>query len=293
MGKVIEDYVVAGDCAFFRVEGEITFAELKPLINRSIALTRDKGLSKLLVNTTRLTGFPFPNEAERYFMIREWAATSLGAVRVAFVAPPEMVDPRRFGITVAQNAGFDINVFTAEPAAVAWLERKTEEQRPALDSSHPIHLVAAHEAKYLPAIRALFSEYVDSLNIDLCFQNIDQELAELPGKYAPPSGRLWLALENEEAAGCVALRKLEDGVCEMKRLYVRPVFRRRGLGQALALASITAAREIGYEVMRLDTLDTLHPALALYESLGFQRIAPYYDNPHPGVVFMELRLAKR
>jgi ribosomal protein S18 acetylase RimI-like enzyme len=292
MGKVIEDYVVAGDCVFVRPVGVTTLPELAQMVHRCIVFTRDKGLSKLLINTTRLTGFPFPNEADRYFMIRDWAATSQGAVRLAFVAPPEMVDPRKFGVTVAQNAGFDLNVFTAEPAAIAWLERKAEE-RLASDSSHPIHLVAAHEAKYLPAIRSLFSEYVDSLNIDLCFQNFDQELAELPGRYAPPEGRLWLALENEEPAGCVALRKIADGICEMKRLYVRPVFRRRGLGQALALASITAAREIGYEAMRLDTLDTLLPALALYESLGFQRTAPYYDNPSPGVVFMELKLAKR
>ena len=153
-----------------------------------------------------------------------------------------------------------------------------------------MQIIAAHSAGFLPAVRELFTEYANSIEIDLCFQSFDRELAELPGKYAPPGGRLFLAMENESAAGCVALRKIEDGVCELKRLYVRPAFRGSGLGRKLSETVISAAREIGYRRMRLDTLSSMTPAIALYASLGFQRIAPYYDNPSGCAVFMELKL---
>jgi ribosomal protein S18 acetylase RimI-like enzyme len=153
-----------------------------------------------------------------------------------------------------------------------------------------MNLIAAHQAEYLPLVRELFTEYARAIEIDLCFQSFDRELAELPGKYAPPDGRLFLALENESAAGCVALRKLDVGICEMKRLYVRPAFRGCGLGRRLANETIFAAREIGYDRMRLDTLATMTAAIALYESFGFQRIPAYYDNPSGLVVFMELKL---
>ena len=124
----------------------------------------------------------------------------------------------------------------------------------------------------------------------MCFQSFDRELAELPGKYAPPEGRLSLAIENEQPAGCIALREIGDGVCELKRLYVRPAFRRRGLGRKLSEIVIHAAREIGYKRMRLDTLSSMMEAIALYESLGFQRIPAYYDNPSGCAIFMELKL---
>ena len=129
------------------------------------------------------------------------------------------------------------------------------------------------------------------LGIDLCFQNFDKELAELPGEYVPPTGRLFLAIEEDNAAGCVALRKIGDGICEMKRLYVRPEFRGTGLGRTLTETIIQAAREIGYGRMRLDTLPgKMDRAIAMYRSLGFKDIEPYYDNPVEGAAFMELEL---
>lgn len=153
-----------------------------------------------------------------------------------------------------------------------------------------MQLVAGHTPDQLPVVRELFVEYANSLGVDFCFQEFDQELAGLPGKYAPPSGRLFLAMDGQRVAGCVALRELETGICEMKRLYLRPQFRGQGAGRQLAKATVDAARETGYQRMRLDTLASLKPALALYESLGFQRIAPYYQNPIANVVFLELPL---
>ena len=153
-----------------------------------------------------------------------------------------------------------------------------------------MQILAAHASNHLAVVRELFTEYANSIEIDLCFQSFDRELAELPGQYAPPEGRLLLAMENERAAGCVALRKIGNAICEMKRLYVRPAFRRNRIGRALADAVIAAAREVGYERMRLDTLSSMTEAIALYDSLGFARIAPYYDNPSGCAVFMELKL---
>lgn len=153
-----------------------------------------------------------------------------------------------------------------------------------------MHIADAQSPDDLPLVRTLFQEYAAGVGIDLCFQNFEQELAELPGRYAPPRGRLLLAWEGNEVVGCVALRDLDGGVCEMKRLYVRPAFRSHGTGRALADAIIHAGWRIGYERMRLDTLDTMKLAIALYESLGFQRIAPYCDNPSPAACFFELKL---
>lgn len=139
--------------------------------------------------------------------------------------------------------------------------------------------------------RLLFEEYAAWLGFSLCFQNFDKELAKLPGAYAPPDGRLLLASENDQVAGCVALRKIGDGTGEMKRLYVRPEFRGHGLGRALTETIIEAARELGYQRLRLDTLPgRMDQAIAMYRSLGFKDIERYYNNPYDAAAFMELTL---
>jgi len=149
------------------------------------------------------------------------------------------------------------------------------------------------EATALPDIeraRSLFREYETSLGVDLCFQGFEQELAGLPGAYAPPSGRLLLAVDDGRPAGCIALRPLGADGCEMKRLYVRPEFRGRRVGRLLAERLLAEARAIGYARLRLDTLPSMKEAIPLYRSLGFAEIAPYYANPVPGALFMELAL---
>ena len=156
-----------------------------------------------------------------------------------------------------------------------------------------LQIIPVESREHLDAIRQLFTEYAQSLDIDLCFQGFTQELAELPGRYAAPEGRLLLMLDGAMIAGCVGLRKINDDTCEMKRLYLRPAFRRKGAGRLLATAIIDAAREIGYQRMRLDTLSSMHEAIALYRSLGFRQIESYYDNPSAGTIFMELDLASR
>jgi len=142
----------------------------------------------------------------------------------------------------------------------------------------------------IEAVRSLFREYEDYLDVDLCFQNFEEELAGLPGKYAPPDGLLLLAWEGSEAAGCGALRKLGEDTCEMKRLYVKPQFRGQGLGIALAKRLIDGAADLGYATMLLDTLDKLTEAMKIYESLGFVRTGPYYQNPLAGAVYWKLIL---
>ncbi|MGD9098741.1 MAG: GNAT family N-acetyltransferase [Desulfobacterales bacterium] len=139
-------------------------------------------------------------------------------------------------------------------------------------------------------VRRLFRAYESALGVDLTFQGFDQELASLPGKYAPPTGDLLVGRVQGRILGCVAVRRLEGDICEMKRLYVRPEGRGAGLGRRLAQRIIVAARSLGYASMRLDTLDRLTGAMRLYESLGFRRIDPYYGNPLPGVVYWELDL---
>lgn len=140
-------------------------------------------------------------------------------------------------------------------------------------------------------VRELFLEYEQSLGVKLCFQNFEQELAGLPGHYAPPDGRLLLAEYEGKLAGCVALRKWEAGICEMKRLYLRPSFRGKGLGRTIAEKIIAEARNIGYQCMRLDTIEPImKDAVEMYRKLGFREIAPYRSNPIAGAMYMELQL---
>jgi GNAT superfamily N-acetyltransferase len=152
-------------------------------------------------------------------------------------------------------------------------------------------LVEAYAPEDIGRVRRLFRAYADWLEVDLCFQDFERELADLPGCYAPPAGRLLIARVGGDVVGCVGLRPLEPGVCEMKRLWVEPGFAGRGIGRALAERIVAAARQIGYRRMRLDTIPARMPAAQhLYASLGFREIPPYYDNPLPGVVMLELEL---
>ena len=154
-----------------------------------------------------------------------------------------------------------------------------------------IDIFQAESPADIAIVRDLFLEYAASLGFSLCFQSFDEELASLPGKYAPPKGRLLLARNDGQAVGCVALRPLEETICEMKRLYVRPVFRGHGLGRTFAERILADARAIGYERVRLDTVEPIMgAAVALYRTLGFHEIAPYGAHPVPGTLFMELQL---
>lgn len=155
-------------------------------------------------------------------------------------------------------------------------------------------IVSAEERTQTDQVRLLLREYGASLGFHLCFETFERELANLPGDYKPPEGRLLLALSDAKPAGCVALRRLEERICEMKRLYVRPEFRGRGLGRDLVRALVKEACQSPYEKMRLDTIVASMPeAVGLYRSLGFQDIAPYQDKPIPGAIHLELDLRLR
>ena len=170
---------------------------------------------------------------------------------------------------------------------------QTEQKQNSSVSALVKHLTFAQADSPAQVARAreLFIEYAQSLGFSLCFQNFDKELAGLPGDYAPPEGRLILAEYQGRAAGCVALHKLGSGVCEMKRLYLRPEFRGKGLGRALAERIIVEARQIGYQRMRLDTVEpVMKDAVAVYRKLGFKEIAPYCANPVAGAMYLELEL---
>jgi ribosomal protein S18 acetylase RimI-like enzyme len=153
-------------------------------------------------------------------------------------------------------------------------------------------IVLATNPDQIRQVRHLFEEYVASLTFHECFQSFQQELDGLPGSYAPPDGGLWLAITDRgEAAGCVALRRLEPDIGEMKRLYVRPKYRGRGLGKRLAQKVLEEAGSIGYQYIRLNTMPEMTAAIRLYESLGFTRIAPYGPNPVEGAIHMEINVS--
>ena len=150
---------------------------------------------------------------------------------------------------------------------------------------------AAETPTDIAAAKALFREYAESMDFDLCFQDFEGEMAAFPGGYAGPSGTLLLAKLDDAPVGAVGLRDLGSGVCEMKRLYLRPAARGTGLGRALTQAIIAEGRRLGYRAMRLDTIAKHHDmAIALYRDLGFREIPPYCMNPIPGALYMELCL---
>jgi ribosomal protein S18 acetylase RimI-like enzyme len=163
-----------------------------------------------------------------------------------------------------------------------------------MDEGPAIDIVAVHTAAQLQATRELMREYAGTLNVDLCFQNFDAELAALPGDYAPPAGALLLALVDGAPAGCVAMRPLPESdhvnACEMKRLYVRQAFRKFGLGRRLAQELMDLATQAGHSCMLLDTLDDMEAARGLYEALGFYEIPPYYFNPIAGAHYLKVDL---
>jgi putative acetyltransferase len=153
-----------------------------------------------------------------------------------------------------------------------------------------IRILHAVSQEQIGITRELFIEYAQSLNVSLCFENLDKEVNELPGAYAPPYGSLLLAADGKRIAGCAALKKVDNRICEMKRLYVRPEFRGKGVGKKLAVSIGKEARKIGYERMRLDTLPSMKEAIALYRSLGFEEIPAYRDLAVPGALFMQVTL---
>ena len=157
-----------------------------------------------------------------------------------------------------------------------------------------IALVTPSTPEDIAAVRQIFTEYAQSLNVDLCFQDFEAELELLPGEYAAPRGALLLAMVDQQVAGCCALRPLDSAddpnASEMKRLYVRPAYRRLGLGRQLAEAILDAARQGDYSCVLLDTLDEMETARALYEDLGFEEIPPYYHNPLPGAHYLKVML---
>ena len=159
-----------------------------------------------------------------------------------------------------------------------------------MDAAVRVVAITKTDDALVDAARALFFEYADSLGLDLAFQNFDDEMARFPSGYLSPDGALCVAQCGDSAIGCVAVRRLERGLCEMKRLYVRPEARGGGVGRRLAEAAIEAARRLKYSHMRLDTLPTMGAARELYAVLGFREIAPYYHNPIEGTRYMQLDL---
>ena len=154
-----------------------------------------------------------------------------------------------------------------------------------------ISIAHIHSESDIGHVHSLFQEYEIYLGIDLCFQNFEEELKNLPGNYAPPQGCLIIAKHGDDIAGCVTLRKTDEDICEMKRLSVRPQYHSLGIGRTLTEAIIAEVRKIGYKIMRLDTIPSMRRARALYTSLGFKEIAPYYQSPIPGTTYLEIKLS--
>ena len=155
----------------------------------------------------------------------------------------------------------------------------------------PLRINFAESQSDFDISRLLFLEYAETLGFSLCFQGFDEELENLPGKYATPKGCILLAWDKLDCGGCVGLRPLNDTVCEMKRLYIKPAYRGTGLGRLLAEKILKFANESNYSKIVLDTLSSMDSAQGLYRSLGFAETDPYYHNPHPDVVFFEKKLA--
>lgn len=157
-----------------------------------------------------------------------------------------------------------------------------------------IDIVHCENANDMTAVRRIFQEYARALSVDLCFQNFELELLNLPGDYSAPRGALLTAFVNSQLAGCCALRPLDTvdyaSACEMKRLFVRPEYRGLGLGRQLVEATLDCARRVGYDAILLDTLSDMEAARALYEDLGFEEIPPYYHNPIPGAHYLKAQL---
>jgi ribosomal protein S18 acetylase RimI-like enzyme len=139
--------------------------------------------------------------------------------------------------------------------------------------------------------KILFVEYANSLNFQLCFQNFEKEISDLSAQYSKPTGCIILCYEDDKPIGCVGLRKFAEGICEMKRLYLRPEARGKGIGRVLAEEIVEKAKEFGYKKMQLDTIETMKEAISLYKSMGFKEISPYRFNPVKGVIYMELELS--
>lgn len=158
------------------------------------------------------------------------------------------------------------------------------------DESKKTEYLKAESREQLEIARELFMEYARSLEFSLGFQDFEEEIAGMPGHYGPPAGCILLVFVGREPAGCVALRKLEEGICEMKRLYVRPGYRRRGIGRTLSEKIIEEARKIGYHKMRLDTLSSMKEAISIYREMGFYDIEPYRYNPFEHAVFLEMNI---
>ena len=153
-----------------------------------------------------------------------------------------------------------------------------------------MNIIQANSPEHIKIVADLFREYQQFLDTDLCFQGFEKELSNLPGKYAPPQGAILLAEHKSEIIGCVAVRSIDNVMCEMKRLYVKPPVQGISAGRLLAEAIILKAKELGYKKMRLDTLKRLDKAIGLYRKLGFVEIEPYYANPLDEVVYWELLL---